>query len=132
MINIKDFKPGTTAFVLGNGRADRYRNDDLITETEVISVGRKYVHTNVGKYLFFNNKENFLAEEVDYGQSRYLFLTRESIEKHVERKSLLSKITNTFERNWGSNKLDRFTLEQLRRIMAIIKEADNNQDTKGE
>lgn len=107
-MNIKDFKPGQTVYILSRERAQ------TITERVVKSVGRKYVTLLVNwdeQYYVRNDTEGFLVEKVDVGYSKYLFSTKEELELHIERAKLETKIKRDI-----LNVIDKMEIAQLRQI----------------
>ena len=130
MAEIKDFKVGQTVYVRITGNEARGKNkDELIQKWVVSKIGKKYVYAKpsndswqevcFGKDEYtgkFNQKTNYC---VDY----ILYLNRQEIEDENEQSELWKKIADVFRR-YGINY--KVSLEQLRRINAILKESENN------
>lgn len=119
-MSIKDFKPGQDAFMLLENTG---RNEEpKIEKTVVLSIGRKYVKVLLGisqcKIDFFSNldEENYLLENVDWGERRKLFPGRQEVEDYLERGKIYRDLMNLLR--YG-NKND-FTLEQLREAKRIL------------
>lgn len=114
-MNIKDFEPGQTVYVLSRERSQK------ITERAVKSVGKKYVTLLVNwdeQYYVRNDTERFLVEKVDVGYPKYLFATKEELELHIERAKLATKIKRDI-----LNVVDKMEIEQLRQIAEWMDEA---------
>lgn len=117
-MEIGAFKPGQTAYVMGDDR--RERGGTPVKEVEIAKVGRKYVtiggrwgerfRETVGK-----NKP-YLIEEAEYGSPRLLFPTEDAVRDYMEREKLKEWVRIAA----GWEKIDRYTLEQLRAVKKIL------------
>ena len=122
-MTIKDFKVGQTAYIMGDGCTQRKRFDTWAAE--VTKIGRKYitVETPGGWDMKFRETEGsnpYLVEQTEYGAARLLFPSRKAVDEYREREEL---------KNWvrtaaGWDKIDRYTLTQLRAVKKILEEDD--------
>lgn len=116
MLELKDFKVGEKAYILYFHRG--YNRAPEIFETTVKKVGRRYVTvTNMEKRFKRHGNVEGLLEHTDFGDSGYLFNTREAAEKEKKRDTLIHNI-RTY-----SNYLHKCSYEELRAIMDILKKA---------
>lgn len=119
-ININDFKPGQDAFMLleNTGRTE----EPEIEKVVVLSIGRKYVkvakENSRNEIDFFSNfdEENFLLENVDWGEKRKLFPDRQAVEDYLERGAIYRDLRDLLK----FYNEDDFTLEQLRKAKRIL------------
>jgi len=114
MLTIKDFKKGDKAYslLMNNGR----NTEPVITEVEVVSVGRSYVTTEgVWQKKYQNWDEEYLHEKNDVGESTLLFKTKEDAENHIEKCNLALWLGCL-----SVMKAESYTLEQLRRVKEIL------------
>lgn len=116
-MTIKDFTVGQTAYVYCTDK--RSNPEKGYREVTVKKVGRVYV--TVGerwetKYEAGLNEENYLVEATDYGDSSYLFRTKQDLEDFLEWKSLTVYLRSAFD--WGN--ITRLSLAQLRAVKQII------------
>lgn len=119
-MEIKDFKVGQIVFVMGDGRhqSDRF----LTTEAEVVKVGRKYITISGNWGMQFKETAEsrpYLVEHTEVGTPRLLFPSRESVDEYREREEL-----KTWVRAAGWEKIDRYTLAQLRAVKKVLEEGD--------
>lgn len=117
-MEIKDFKVGQTAYIIGDGRR---RGDSKATAVEVVKVGRKYVTvTEAGRqetrFCEPVGFTDFLVEDKDWGSPRLLFLTTEAVDEYNELSDLRSWVQEAT--NWL--KVKEYTLAQLRAVKKII------------
>lgn len=119
-MTVNDFEVGQTVCILFH---KRYGNSEpSYKDTTVSKVGRKYVTTAYGDFQFeaHPNIDYALTEHIEWGHPLYLFPSRKDAEEHVERCDLtkwLSEVTrNTYRL--------RYSLDQLRRVKAILTEGD--------
>ena len=122
-MTIKDFKVGQTAYILGDRRG---KDAGLVTEAEVVKVGRKYVTVAPGarqEIRFFepHTETTFLYEDKDYGTKRLLFLTTKDVDEYNELNDLQGWVQEAT--NWM--KVKDYTLAQLRAVKKILK-GDNH------
>lgn len=121
-MNTKAFKVGQTAFVMWDGY--NQRNKYSITEATVVKVGRKYVTAGNSWGMQFKETADcrpYLIEHLERGTPRLLFPSKEAVDVYIERENL---------KNWvrvmaGWDKIDRYTVEQLRAVKKILEEDGN-------
>lgn len=102
-----------------NNSFSNNRVDGKIEEEEVVSVGNKYVTTNVNKYSLEN------GEEVsNHGIHHILHLDKEEAERKVAKDKLYKRLVKEFEQKLGGleNQVlyKTLTLEDLQEITSII------------
>ena len=120
-MTIKDFTPGQIAYIMGSRFTQR---DKLGTQmAEVTKIGRKYVTVeNSGgwNYQFEETSESrlYLVEHTDYGDRRLLFPSKEAVDEYREREELKTWVRTAA----GWEKIDRYTLAQLRAVKKILEE----------
>lgn len=126
MYSIKDFKKGQTVYVELKGNASRNKkNEELIEEWEVISVGNKYVTATSKKYSFpikfmeTNSNYDSLIEKTDYSVDYILYPSKEEVENKFKKEELYNFIKSKFSSSYSKN---QYTLEQLRKIKEILGE----------
>lgn len=115
ILTIKHFKKGDKAYSLRMNRG-RLSGRPAISETEVVSVGKKYV-TTTNRRRYENWDLEFLHEHADYGEAELLFKTKEDAERYIEKYHLsmwLGNLTVT--------KAEKFSLDQLRAVKEILQE----------
>lgn len=125
-MNIKEFSVGQNVYIRLCGNASRGKKDDaLIEEWEVVSVGRKLIKAKRKGWsdacaVSFEKREHGYSDKfvektntcVDY----ILYGSRKEIEDEIERERLLCSISNYF-RGYGEKKV---SLENLRLIAEMI------------
>jgi len=117
-------KVGDKVYLLPSGNATRYIKDSLanhIIETEIVSIGRKYVTINYGgkiKFELDNKHSGGYAEHTNYCCDYYMYESKQEILDMLELKDLRKKIESCF----SSYSRKEFSLDQLRRIMEIVGE----------
>ena len=121
-MTIKDFKVGQTVFVMGDGsvQRDRFRT----AAAEVVKIGRKYVTISGSWGMQFKetgSSRPYLVEHTEYGAPRLLFPSREAVDEYREREELKTWVRTAA----GWDKIDRYTLAQLRAVKKILEEADH-------
>ena len=115
-----DFKVGQKVYSESvNNSFSKYNTDGNIREEEVVSVGNKYVTTNVNKYSLET------GEEVSsYGVHYVLHLDKEEVERKVAKDKLYKRLVKEFEQKFGGLKnqtlYKALTLEDLQEIASII------------
>ena len=113
-LTIKHFKKGDKAYSLRMNRGSL--SDPTISETEVVSVGKKYV-TTTNRHRYENWDLEFLHEHADYGEAELLFKTKENAERYIEKYHLSMWLGNlTVE------KAEKFSLDQLQAVKEILQE----------
>ena len=124
-MNIKDFKVGDEVFIRDYG----YRNNESgakMVPAVVTKVGKKIVYVKTSEYGFeyqFTNEldhELFLDEKQTARTENKLFRTMEDVELWKEGMELQQQIIKFF--NWGGCMSKQLTLDQKRRICAILNE----------
>lgn len=127
-LNTKDFKVGDTVYTVLLNQNRVNDSPASLREAKVSKVGRSYVYinTNFSRDLRFktptDSHYNYLIEDIDWGTPRHLFVNREDAESFVKAQELKTRLSRIL--NWTV--IDKFTLDQLERIEAIIKEAKDN------
>ena len=121
-MTIKDFKVGQTVFVMGDGsvQRDRFRT----AAAEVVKIGRKYVTISGNWAMQFKETHEsnpYLVEHTEYGAPRLLFPSHEAVDDYIEREELKTWVWTAA----GWEKIDRYTLAQLRAVKKILEEADH-------
>ena len=115
-----DFKVGQKVYSESvNNSFSKNRTDGIIEEEEVVSVGNKYVTTNVNKYSLEN------GEEVsNHGIHHILHLDKEQAERKVAKDKLYKRLVKEFEQKLGGLEnqplYKALTLEDLQEIAGII------------
>lgn len=121
-MKIKDFSVGQTVFIIGE--RIRSRGELNIVKAEVAKVGRKYV-TISGRWAaqFKATAESlpYLVEQTEYGSPRFLFPSEQAFNEYKEREELKDWV----RRMAGWDKINRYTLVQLRAVKKILEETDN-------
>lgn len=119
-MNINDFKPEQDAFMLleNTGRIEKPKIEKVV----ILSIGRKYVkvvkENSRNEIDFFSNpdEENYLLENVDFGEKRKLFPDRQAVDDYLEKGAIYRDLMNLLR---FSGK-DDFTLEQLRKAKRVL------------
>ena len=116
-MTVKDFHVGQTVYIV---RGDiRERRNDLAEKVEIVKVGRKYVtiNGNWGQKFKETDKDTaYLVEHTEYGNPDMLFPSKNALEEFLELCELKMWILR--EINW--NKVDQYTLWQLRKVKEIL------------
>lgn len=112
---------GQTVYIEPVGNAAKYGTD--IIETKISKIGKKYIETEkFGEMYKFNISDGKQKDTgYGYGYDYILYLSRSEVENKQEKGSLLSYFNRC---NWYRLNL---TLDQLRRIKAIIDEGKAEQ-----
>ena len=127
-MEIKDFKVGQTVWVELTGNASRGKHgDELIEEWEVVTVGKKYIHAQKKgcdcpikfEKRKYGNSPKFV-EKTNYCVGYILYVSKIELEEKLEYHSLYNDISRAF----GMYGNKRLSLEQLRKIKAILEEQD--------
>ena len=116
-MTIKDFKVGQTVFVMGDGsvQRDRFRT----AAGEVGKIGRKYVTISGSWGMQFKetgSSRPYLVEHTEYGAPKFLFPSKEAVDEYCEREELKTWVRTAT----GWEKIDRYTLHQLRAVRDIL------------
>lgn len=123
-MNTREFKKGSTGWMLINdSRRSQYdkNTQNGMSELDIVSVGRKYVHTSDGrKFKTCNYCDEFLDEEISYGQSNYLFPSKEALESYVIHVKLLS----LFQQTLSKTHIRNTTISQLQLILVLLDDPD--------
>lgn len=121
-MKIKDFSVGQTVFILGE--RIRSRGELHIVKAEVAKEGRKYV-TISGRWAaqFKGTAESlpYLVEQTEYGSPRFLFPSEQALNEYREWEELKDWV----RKMTGWDKINRYTLDQLRAVKKILEETDN-------
>lgn len=115
----KDIKVGTTVYLKPGYNTSR-RNIGVI-ETTIVKVGRKYIEVEEGNGVRRGIKfdiTNGLKQVTNYTPEWILYFSKEEIEEEQEYNKLIEICRKNFDRWEGKE----FTLDQLRRIKAILEE----------
>lgn len=126
-MNIKDFKPGQTVYLLSRRKERGQLVHHFISKYIVSSVGRKYVRAapEGGQQLteFYKDKDTdeFLSENITWREKTKLFLTEEAANNDIEREMLCSWLRKAAE----NYKIEGYTLEQLRAVRKILEGQEN-------
>lgn len=119
MMRKQDFTPGQTVYLLEQRfMGYEYRViEKRIKETKVLSVGRKYITVEYGKTKF--DIANDFREVTSYSITLNLFLSKEDIEKKLNRRQMAQAIKNALYYNaYLSSKM---TYEEVQTIYNIVK-----------
>lgn len=121
-MNIKDFKPRQTAYLMNfHGRSFDYYTI-AIEEVNVVSVGKKYVKIKYpcssfeGAFYQRDDRDSYLVEKVDCGVANYLFQSRMAANEYIEGKEIFKWINREVQ-YINENK---YNIEQLREIKRIL------------
>lgn len=118
MVKISDFKVGQTVYMEVIGNAKRHREkEDLIIESKVEKVGRKYV--TVGRIKFEDTDgRSFdgLVESSEYSPNYILYPSKEVIDEVFYRRRLFSSVNSLL----CGKKIEQLSTEQLEEILKII------------
>lgn len=129
-MDLKDFNVGQTVWVNLTGNEARGKHgDELIEEWEVVAVGRKYIHARKKKgYSFatvFEKREygyfGRFVQKTDGCVNYILYASKTELEEELEHSRLFDEISQAFR---GFVVKHNFSLEQLRKIKAIISESE--------
>ena len=123
-MTIKDFKVGQIAYIMVDGRTER---DKFSTqEIEVVKIGRKYVTVSGNWAMQFKETHEsrpYLVEHKEYGAPRLLFPSREAVDDYIEREELKTWVRTAA----GWEKIDRYTLNQLRAVKKVLEEEPDHE-----
>lgn len=124
-MTIKDFKVGQTVYLVGDYRTqkDRFRS----IEAEVVKVGRKYVTISGNWGLQFEGTAEsrpYLIEHTEIGARRLLFPSSKAVDEYREREELKTWLRTAA----GWEKIDCYTLAQLRAVKKILEEESDHDD----
>lgn len=117
MISLSDFSVGQTVVVFGElGRRG-------VRRATVEAIGRKYVTISDGwgaKFYVNHAEDDCLTEQCRYGAPATLFPSERAYAERVEKEGLRKFVRNACD--WPNN--GKLSLDQLRRIAAIIQEGE--------
>ena len=128
-MDLKDFKVGQTVWVqLAGNEARGKHGDELIEEWEVVTVGKKYIHARKKGRSFptvFEKREFGYSvkfvQKTDGCVNYILYASKTELEEELEHSRLFDEILQAFR---GFGVKHNFSLEQLRKIKAIISESE--------
>ena len=128
-MDLKDFKVGQTVWVHLTGNEARGKHgDELIEEWEVVTVGKKYIHARkkgCGFQTVFEKREFGYSvkfvQKTDGCVNYILYASKTELEEELEHSGLFDEISKVFR---GFGVKHNFSLEQLRKIKAIISESE--------
>ena len=131
-MNLKDFKVGQTVWVQLTGNEARGKHgDELIEEWEVVTVGKKYIHAKKKGYFYptvFEKREygyyEKFVQKTEGCVNYILYASKAELEEELEHSRLFDEISQAFR---GFGVKHNFSLEQLRKIKAIISESREEQ-----
>ena len=132
-MNKDDFKKDMRVYLFvieGSNEYHYLKNrpfEDRIWPATVISVGNKYITVRPDKWSFgevrFRINERFRQEYKAGGEDYELFLTEQDIYDCEEAEVIYRTMRNGFSQ-WKNDR--KYSLDQLRRIKAIIEETNND------
>lgn len=118
-------KVGDTVYLLPDGNMTRRMTGSLIEnikEAKIEKVGKKLITVSLGygeiKFRLDNKHKGGYAENTNYSCDYYMYESKQDILDMLEHDDLKNKISTNFS---NYSRID-FSLDQLRRIMAIIEE----------
>lgn len=117
MIHLSDFHVGQAVVVVDDQRRSN------VYHTTVEKIGRKYITIagDRGKQFYARDpKSTYLVEKSIYGAAALLYPSEDAYQQAVEKSSLEKQIRNAMD--WPY--ISKYTLDQLRRIKAIIDEGE--------
>lgn len=120
IVTIKDFKVGEVVYTLEMHTGQWLEGKPIppdIQKAEVVSVGKKYLHTKQGRYQ--NVDREYLKEVVTFGRAKMLFGTEKEVKNFLE-KIELAKWLGTM----STTDVEAYSLEQLRKVKEILDRAD--------
>lgn len=128
-MDLKDFKVGQTVWVQLTGNEARGKHgDELIEEWEVVTVGKKYIHAKKKGYFYptvFEKREygyyEKFVQKTEGCVNYILYASKTELEEELEHSRLFDEISQAFR---GFGVKHNFSLEQLRKIKAIISESE--------
>ncbi len=120
-MTIKDFALGQIAYIMGDYRTQQKRFNTQ--EAKVAKIGRKYVTIKAlgGWDMQFESTAEsrpYLVEHTEIGAPRLLFPSKEAVDEYREREELKTWVRTAA----GWDKIDRYTLDQLRAVKMILEE----------
>lgn len=123
-MTLKEFSIGQRAFIaeIQNGR----QNEIFIKPATVTKVGRKYVSTSGSELRRFEETPfgvSYLTEDCNYGYPGHLFSTEEKALEYKE----LKELQLWFIRLHMNPNINRYTIDQLRAVKAILDGAESGQ-----
>lgn len=109
----QDVKPGDPCWVVR-----RVNSGSKVYEGEIVSVGRRYIKTNVARDVGFyveDDDKNFLQENTSAGWSARLYLSKTALDDMLEREELSLR----FRRNYDAW-LQGVSTTQLKAAVMIL------------
>ena len=122
-MTIKDFKVGQTAFVVEVKFCFTQQDRFSTTEAEVVKVGRKYATISgncIAQFKEACESRPYLVEHKECGSPQLLFPSREAMDDYIESEELKVWVRSAV----GWDKIDHYTLEQLREVKKILEGED--------
>ncbi len=122
-MNIKDFKVGQKVYVKKMGNAASHVNsENLISEETVSKVGNKYIYLDgFERSKFGYHFRSELVDISDYSPQYQIYRSKQEIEDEITITNLSEEIRVIFQ---GYGACKNYTIDQLRRIIAITKEIE--------
>ena len=115
----EDFKKGQTVYLVPVKfmAFDYLRVEKQIIETTVLSVGRKYMKVNYGGGICFDINNDF-REVTNYSFSYRLFLSKEDIQKELQRRKMEVRLQTAF--HFPAHVERKMTFEELQTVFNIV------------
>lgn len=116
----EDFKPGQTVYLLPVRLMayDYLRIEKSILETQVVSVGRKYITVHPYRNIKFDINNDF-QEVTSYSIEYKLYLSKEDIQADFKRKRMEERIATAF--HFPNHVTRRMTFDELQTVFDIVK-----------
>jgi hypothetical protein len=99
--------------------------DNWTCKGKIVKIGRKYIEVDMGCYL--NEKfdiERDYEQKVNAGSPNYkIYLSKEEIIDEIKADKIYQYIRDKYFNGYGRN-ANKFTLNQLERIINIVNEGD--------
>ena len=119
-MTLKDYAKGCTAWEINNDNRYGPKSATRIAmERTVTAIGRKYVHCGQHKFYLAQPNDPYLTEEVIFGSSSYLFLTKEQADDYLLHEKLLSQVKKLAS-SYSHFGLGDTTTKQLATILTIM------------
>lgn len=131
-MEIKDFTQGQTAYAVMTRRGKT--TEHFIMRHTVKTVGRKYVHTkpiNGGyeeRFYKMREQDEYLTEREDWGSRLMLFPSEQAAQDYIEKMMLLA----WFKQAAAYGEIEKYSLEQLRAVRAVLVDKENEEETESE
>lgn len=116
----EDFKPGQTVYLVPARLMayDYLRIEKSILETQVVSVGRKYITVHPYRNIKFDINNDF-QEVTSYSIEYKLYLSKEDIQADFKRMKMEKQISTAF--HFPSSITRRMTFDELQTVFDIVK-----------